>query len=129
MELNNATIGDRIKIILECENIKSCDFARTINVKSSFISQVIHNKRNLSNRTIELISKSYGINVTWLMYGIGDMYIDKVKHRQQVNKILNIFETLQPEFQQQAIEYFEFLNKLQTKISDSFKKINNDNNK
>lgn len=130
MESNNDTLGDRIKLILEHENIKNSDLARAINVKDSFISQVIHNKRNLSNRTIQLISKTYRINANWLLYGIGDMYIDKNKYSQQVEKILAIFDTLHPNFQQQAIEYFEFLNKVQNKINESFKEIAcKDNNK
>lgn len=114
--VENSTFGDRIKCILKHENIKSVDLAKAINVKPPHISQVIHNKKNLSDRTLKLISKTYNINLDWLVYGKGNMYIDQNKYNQILNRILNIFDSLHLEYQEEGLQYFEFLYRLQTKF-------------
>ena len=70
-----AHIGDRISALISNLGIKKVQFASSINVYQSYISQLTAGKRTPSDRTIADICREFGVSETWLRTGEGEMYI------------------------------------------------------
>lgn len=70
-----AHIGDRISALISNLGIKKVQFASSINVDQSYISQLTAGKRTPSDRTIADICREFGVSETWLRTGEGEMYI------------------------------------------------------
>lgn len=70
-----AHIGDRISALISNLGIKKVQFATSINVDQSYISQLTAGKRTPSDRTIADICREFGVSETWLRTGEGEMYI------------------------------------------------------
>lgn len=117
----NLTFGDRIKHIIESENITHSEFAKMICVKNSYISQVIQGNGNFNDSTIKLICIIYKVNEDWLRYGIGNMSINKNIYSKQMETLIRFFECLNPEFKEAAIKYFKYLLKLQLSTNKQIK--------
>jgi transcriptional regulator with XRE-family HTH domain len=67
-------IKDRIKIIMDKENILSGAFAETVGVQQSTLSHILNGRNNPSLDVIIKIHQKYNyINIEWLLYGTGDM--------------------------------------------------------
>ncbi|KAA6332552.1 hypothetical protein EZS27_018952 [termite gut metagenome] len=67
-------IKDRIKIIMDKENILSGAFAETIGVQQSTLSHILNGRNNPSLDVIMKIHQKYKyLNIEWLLYGTGDM--------------------------------------------------------
>lgn len=115
---DNISLGKRINLILETQGITPKELSLIININSSHISQVINNKNNktFSDSTLKLICQTFKVNENWLFYGSGEMYINKEIYNKQVKRILNLFNALNPKFQDDAFKYFEFLLKIQNSI-------------
>ena len=70
-----STIGDRIQIIIDDKNLKKVEFARTLNIDQSYVTQLIKGRNNPSERLLEDICQKFSVNKTWLCTGSGSMYI------------------------------------------------------
>lgn len=97
-------LGERIKIILEENNIKQKDFAKTLGVTESYISAII-NKRNkkISLSLASLIEEKYGFNIDWLLHGTGE----KIKQFSKNTELTNM--------QKKTIEQIEKMDNIQLK--------------
>lgn len=67
------TIGDRILLVIEANNLKKVEFARVLNINQSYVTQLIKGRNQPSDRLIEDICQKYNINETWLKTGEGEM--------------------------------------------------------
>jgi len=67
-------IKDRIKLIMEKENMIAGTFADSIGVQQSTLSHVINGRNRPSLDVVMKIHQKYGyINLEWLLYGTGEM--------------------------------------------------------
>lgn len=67
------TIGDRILLVIEVNNLKKVEFARVLNINQSYVTQLIKGRNQPSDRLIEDICQKYNINEEWLKTGEGEM--------------------------------------------------------
>lgn len=66
-------MNERIKEIREYYSLSQKEFGERIELKQNSVAVVERGKRNLSERSINLICKEFSINKTWLRTGEGDM--------------------------------------------------------
>lgn len=67
-------IKDRIKFIMERENMASGAFAESISIQQSTLSHILNGRNNPSLDVIMKVHQKYEyINLEWLLYGKGDM--------------------------------------------------------
>lgn len=67
-------MNERIKEIREYYSLSQKEFGERIEFKQNSVAVVERGKRNLSERSINLICKEFSINKTWLLTGEGDMF-------------------------------------------------------
>lgn len=73
-------IKDRIKLIMERENISSGIFAESIGVQQSTLSHLLNGRNKPSLDVIMKIHQKYNyINLEWLLYGTGYMAVNTKK--------------------------------------------------
>ena len=63
-------MNERIKYY----SLSQKEFGERIELKQNSVAVVERGKRNLSERSINLICKEFSINKTWLLTGEGDMF-------------------------------------------------------
>lgn len=72
-------IKDRIKIIMERENMASGTFAESIGIQQSTLSHILNGRNNPSLDVIMKVHQKYSyINIEWLLYGQGNMSEQRV---------------------------------------------------
>lgn len=72
-------IKDRIKIIMERENMASGAFAESIGIQQSTLSHILNGRNNPSLDVIMKIHQRYSdIKLEWLLYGQGNMSSDQM---------------------------------------------------
>jgi len=70
-------ISDRIVKVIDYLGISRNAFARQIGISSSLISQITTKKNNFRADILQKITTEYPqVNATWLLSGIGEMWID-----------------------------------------------------
>lgn len=71
-------LKDRIRFILDEQQIKQKDLAYTIKVTESYVSNMINGKRyNISEALALLIEQAYGYSAQWVLTGEGNRYVSK----------------------------------------------------
>ncbi len=85
-------IGDRVKEIRRHHKIKQYEFAQSVDVKASAISQMENNRINPSIETMILMHKHYGVNLHWLLTGKGDMLTDKFAKASKFDKLQRMLD-------------------------------------
>nr|WP_320058655.1 helix-turn-helix transcriptional regulator [uncultured Bacteroides sp.] len=67
-------IKDRIKLIMERENMASGAFAESIGIQQSTLSHILNGRNNPSLDVIMKVHQRYTyINLEWLLYGTGNL--------------------------------------------------------
>lgn len=67
-------IKDRIKMIMERENMASGTFAESIGIQQSTLSHILNGRNNPSLDVIMKVHQRYTyINLEWLLYGKGNL--------------------------------------------------------
>lgn len=70
-------IKDRIKLIMEKENMIAGTFADSIGVQQSTLSHVINGRNRPSLDVVMKVHQKYSyVNLEWLLYGTGEMMSD-----------------------------------------------------
>jgi len=69
--------GERVKQIRKHLDITQRDFAQSIKISGSFLSEIESGKTKASLEFIRNISTLYNINLPFLLHGTGDMFIDR----------------------------------------------------
>ena len=67
------TLGARIKVIRESENLTQQEFANRLGTPRSNIGGYEKNARNPSDAMVSLICREFQVNETWLRTGVGEM--------------------------------------------------------
>lgn len=69
-------LKDRLQFILSEQHIKQKEFASTIKVTESYVSNMLKGKRNnISESLALLIEQSYGYSAKWILTGEGNRYV------------------------------------------------------
>ena len=66
------TLGDRIKIL--SGSLTQRQFAEKIDIPATTLGNYEKNKSELNFATIDLFTKTFGINTDWLIFGRGPMH-------------------------------------------------------
>lgn len=77
MDSIDKNIGVRIAKIIDSRNIKKIDFAAELNIAPSYVTKLIKNEGQPSERLIEDICEKMGINRNWLLNGGPDIDMRK----------------------------------------------------
>ena len=75
-------IGERISALISELGIKRVQFANSINVDQSYISQLTAGKRTPSDRTISDICRKFRVSEVWLRTGEGEMFLRQTEAEQ-----------------------------------------------
>lgn len=86
---------NRIKTILQENNINQTQFAAELGVTKSYISKLLKEPDiNLSNTLANLIEERYGYSALWILHGTEPKYVDfsknmnlSILHRKAIRKI------------------------------------------
>lgn len=66
---------DRIKLIMEKENLTPAKFADRLQINRAIISHILNGRNNPSlDVVMKILSEMNYINADWLIYGTGSMY-------------------------------------------------------
>ena len=65
---------ERIKLVMENENLTSAQFADRLQINRAVISHILNGRNNPSFDVIDKILRGMHINYDWLVYGEGEMY-------------------------------------------------------
>ena len=67
---------DRINLLLKAKNITARQFAEEIGIQPSGISHILSGRNNPSLDFVLKVMKRWPeINISWLMFGKGEMYV------------------------------------------------------
>jgi transcriptional regulator with XRE-family HTH domain len=86
-------IKERIQEIRKELGISLRDFAKRIYISRSLLSGIEQGKKNINDRTIQLISTEFSVNKDWLLTGKGDMF-NAPPPDVQLQKLVEIFNQL-----------------------------------
>lgn len=69
---------DRIKLIMESQHMTQQTFSQFLGISSAALSSIFNGRTRPTINTVEAIhQKIPNINVIWLMFGTGDMYVNE----------------------------------------------------
>lgn len=102
-------IAARLQRILKEQNLTSTAFASSIFVTKSFVSQLLHGKANLSEKTAFIICEKYNYNIKWLLYGQEPVYNSPAADTQT---LLNRIVKMSKSEQKLIAEFIEFLDSI-----------------
>ena len=68
---------DRIMEIMKLEGMTQQEFAAALDISPASLSNIFNGKTNPTNNHVNAIHKRFpNINISWLMFGEGNMYIE-----------------------------------------------------
>lgn len=77
------TLGARIKVIRESEDLTQQEFANRLGTPRSNIGGYEKGARNPSDAMVSLICREFQVNETWLRTGVGEMK-EKTTHKEKL---------------------------------------------
>jgi len=116
------SISKRIKHVRKTLNMSQVNFAKAIYISTGYIAELESEHRKVNNRIIHLISITFGVSEKWLKTGEGEMFFRTPGEKLQ--RMVNLFNELPPEFQDYLMLQMEQLLKI---ISEN-KTMNNEKN-
>ncbi|MDR2303353.1 MAG: helix-turn-helix transcriptional regulator [Treponema sp.] len=105
------TVNRRIRQARQALNMTQTDFSKAIYVSNGYTAEIENGHRAANDRIIRLISLTFGVSETWLKTGEGEMFHASPIKRKE--KILSLFDELNPGFQEYALSVIDQLIKLQ----------------
>ena len=111
------TRGERVKEVRKSLGFTLEKFGERIGLKKSSLSQIENDVNNLTDQVAKSISREYGVSEQWLLYGTGDMYLNKDTSSLDAYirsndvspleaEILNAYFDLDPGIRRAAMEHF-----------------------
>jgi transcriptional regulator with XRE-family HTH domain len=87
------------------------EFGAAIRLSGSYIADMENDHRQINDRTIRLVALNFGASEAWLKTGEGDMFVRSPEEKQR--RVMNLFDSLRPEFQDFALKQLDQLLELQ----------------
>lgn len=97
-------LHDRLGTLINILGIKKGDFAERIGFSQSYISMILRQKKNNpSQRFFDSIASAFQVNLDWLQYGVGNMFLLPEAHMTPTDQdLLQKFKSL-PRSEQRII--------------------------
>jgi transcriptional regulator with XRE-family HTH domain len=105
------SINSRINQVRLALELTQSKFAERIAVSASYLAGMERGDKKVNDRVIRLVSMEFGISEHWIRTGEGEMYDDNEK--MNAAKLLSVFNSLSPEYQQGALAMLDVLADLQ----------------
>jgi transcriptional regulator with XRE-family HTH domain len=105
------TVNKRIREVRQALNMTQTDFSKAIYVSNSYTAEIENGHRVANNRIIHFISLTFGVSEQWLKTGEGEMFQTSPVERKE--RILGLFDKLNPKFQEYALSVIDRLVQLQ----------------
>jgi len=107
----NMTVNERIKQIRLSLNMTQTDFSRAICVSSGYTAEIENGHRTANDRIIRLIRLTFGVSEAWLKTGKGEIFQSAPVEKRE--RIISLFNELNPQFQNYALAVIDQLLQLQ----------------
>jgi len=107
------TVNKRIRQLRQALNMSQTDFSKAICVSNGYTAEIENGHRTANYRIIRLICLTFGVNETWLRTGTGEMFQSSPVEKRE--RILSLFNELNPQFQDYALAVIDRLLQLQNK--------------
>lgn len=108
-------MNERIKLVRKSLGLSQQEFGEKLGVSRDVISNIEYRNVQPKELLVKHIATLYGVNLTWLLNGEGEMMISPSCNNPKLDEAIEIFKTLKPEFQDCALEQIKELAKLQIK--------------
>jgi transcriptional regulator with XRE-family HTH domain len=109
-------IKERIKEVRDALNVSQRDFARRVFISQSLLGDIELGKRNINDRTIQLITTEFKVNKDWLLTGKGQMFSAEPPDL-QLEKLLAIFHQLDKPLRNYLLDQSKGLLKIQKEMA------------
>ena len=107
----NETINQRVKKLRKELKLTQNEFSSVITISSGQLACIETEKRVVNDRTIKLICDSFKINNEWLRTGKGEIFVGDKDSRN--NKIIALYDTLKPKYQEFILDTMNNFIKIQ----------------
>jgi hypothetical protein len=87
------------------------DFSKAIYVSTGYTAGIENEYRVANDRILHLVSITFGVSECWLKTGEGEMFQSSPVERKE--RIVGLFDKLNPRFQEYALTVIDQLIKLQ----------------
>ncbi|MDR1479407.1 MAG: helix-turn-helix domain-containing protein [Planctomycetaceae bacterium] len=105
------TVNKRIRLVRQTLNMTQADFSKAIYVSTGYTAGIENEHRIANDRIIHLVSLTFGVSEQWLKTGEGEMFQTSPLERKE--RIISLFNELNPRFQEYALAVIGQLIKLQ----------------
>lgn len=113
------TIGSRIGEVIQALGIKKVRFAEQIKVDQSYITQLVNEKRNPSDRTIADICREFHVNEDWLRTGEGEMFVELTRDQEIAAFMGNVLRGESDNFKRRFIAMLAKLNEAEWQLLEN----------
>jgi transcriptional regulator with XRE-family HTH domain len=103
---------ERIRDVRNTLNISQRDFAKRIFISQALLGDIELGKRNINDRTIQLITTEFNVNKNWLLTGKGQMFSSEPPDL-QLERLLDIFQKLDKPLRNYLLDQSKGLLKMQ----------------
>jgi transcriptional regulator with XRE-family HTH domain len=107
------TVNKRIRVARKALNMSQIEFGRAIFISDGYIAELENEHRTANDRIIHLICLTFGISEKWLKNGEGGMF--QKAPAEKLQRMIDLFNELPPEFQDYVVQQIEELLKVQKK--------------
>lgn len=108
-------MNTRIKAIRNALQLSQREFGARLGVSRDVISNIEYGRVLPKDLLIQHLCTQYSVNEQWLRCGTGSMFLTPPDEQERVEKALEIFQSLSPEFQDCALAQLKQLVALQNK--------------
>jgi len=106
------TVNERIRQLRQALNMYQTDFSKAIRVSNSYTGDIENGHKVANDRIIRLICLTFGASEKWLKTGEGEMFEASTAEKRE--RILGLFNELNPQFQDFALSVVDRLLLLQS---------------
>jgi transcriptional regulator with XRE-family HTH domain len=105
------TANKRIRQVRQTLTMTQADFSKAIYVSTGYTAGIENEHRVANDRILHLVSVTFGVSEYWLKTGEGEMFQSSPVERKE--RIMSLFDKLNPRFQEYALTVIDQLIKLQ----------------
>ena len=105
-------VSTRIKQLRKGLGLTQAEFGKKLGVSRDVISNIEYQRVEPKEMFLDHLCYVFQINPVWLINGEGNPADVDIQVRNNVNKALEIFESLNPELQDYALKQLELINEL-----------------
>jgi len=105
------TINERIKEVRLALKKSQREFAKSVYVSNGYLSEIEAGHKEVKAQLIHFITNVFSVNSNWLLNGEGNMF--NTTTEEKMERIVNVFNELYPEYQDFVLRQIDELIELQ----------------